>query len=88
MNVYAIVINDMLQKNSMLKHYTSEKFMLNQNNSLFYKKEIVLHVEINITNFQEVNQEHLNTLNTYSEIMNNGDTVIINYNIPSYQNKE
>ena len=66
MNVYAIVINDMLQKNSMLKHYTSEKVMLNQNNSLFYKKGIVLHVEINITNFQEVNQEHLNTLNTYS----------------------
>jgi hypothetical protein len=66
MNVYAIVINDMLQKNSMLKHYTSEKFMLNQNNSLFYEKEIVLHVEINITNFQEVNQQDLNTLNTYS----------------------
>jgi hypothetical protein len=50
----------------MLKHYTSEKFMLNQNNSLFYEKEIVLHVEINITNFQEVNQQDLNTLNTYS----------------------
>lgn len=66
MNVYAIVINDMLQKNSKLKHCTSEKFMLNQNNSLLYKKEIVLHVEINITNFQEVNQQDLNTLNTYS----------------------
>jgi len=65
-NVYAIVINDMLQKNSMLKHCTSEKFMLNQNNSLFYKKEIIPHVEINITSFQAVNQQHLNTLNTYS----------------------
>jgi hypothetical protein len=28
----------MLQKNSMLKHCTSEKFMLNQNNSSLYKK--------------------------------------------------
>jgi hypothetical protein len=66
-NVHAIVINDMLQKNSMLKHYTSEEFMLNQNDSLFYKKkEIILHVEINITNFQGVNQQHLNTLNTYN----------------------
>jgi len=56
----------MLQKNSMLKHCTSEKFMLNQNNSSLYKKEIILHVEINITSFQAVNQQHLNTLNTYS----------------------
>jgi len=50
----------------MLKHCTSEKFMLNQNNSSLYKKEIILHVEINITSFQAVNQQHLNTLNTYS----------------------
>lgn len=66
MNVYAIIINDMLQKNSMLKHCTSEKFMLNQNVHYYIKKEIVLHVEINITNFQQVNQQDLNTLNTYS----------------------
>lgn len=67
MKVYAIVINDILQKNSMLKHCTSEKFMLNQNNSLLYEKEIILQVEINITSFQAVNQQqHLNTLNTYS----------------------
>ena len=65
-NVYAIVINDMLQKNSMLKHCISEKFMLNQNNSLFYKKEIILHLKLILRISRKSTSSMLNTLNTYS----------------------
>jgi hypothetical protein len=82
----------MLQKNCVeASSYQDHgrKSMLDQNNSSFCEKiEIVLHAQVSSTNFKEVSQQYLNTLNIHIRSTKNGDTVIANYDIPSHWNKE
>ena len=81
----------MLQKNcveaSSYQDYGGKSMLDSDTSSFCEKIEIVCMLKLSSTNFKEVSQQYLNTLNIHIRSTKNGDTVIANYDIPSHWNK-